>query len=204
MDFDIVNEPLGNDKSGKPVYLREIWPTPQEVESTVRGSVTKRNVRKEYAEVFAGDAHWQRAARSRRRSLRVGREIHLHQEPAVLRGHAKVKPGALSDMRGAARAGCSRRQRHDRPHFSRRLDSAGQPCRKIPDREWRAAEGFQFLRRAPRQSRSDDARHVCEHPLAQPARARHRGRLDDPSAQRREDVHLRCGHEIPRRGRAAA
>src|SRR5271165_4905959 len=39
MDFDIVNESLGNDKAGKPVYLRDIWPTPQEVESTVRSAV---------------------------------------------------------------------------------------------------------------------------------------------------------------------
>ena len=58
MDIDIVNEPLGNDKSGKPVYLREIWPTPQEVENTMRSSVTSEMFRKEYADVFTGDAHW--------------------------------------------------------------------------------------------------------------------------------------------------
>ena len=88
MDFDIVNEPLGNDKSGKPVYLRDIWPTPQEVESTMRSSVTSDMFRKEYADVFTGDAALARAADSRRRSLRVGRKIHVHQESAVLRGHA--------------------------------------------------------------------------------------------------------------------
>ena len=58
MDFDIVNEPLGNDKSGKPVYLRDIWPTPQEVEQTMRSSVTSEMFRKEYADVFTGDDHW--------------------------------------------------------------------------------------------------------------------------------------------------
>jgi aconitate hydratase len=58
MDIDIVNEPLGNDKSGKPVYLRDIWPTPQEVESTMRSSVTRDMFLKEYADVFTGDAHW--------------------------------------------------------------------------------------------------------------------------------------------------
>ena len=58
MDFDIVNEPLGNDKAGKPVYLRDIWPTPQEVESTMRNSVTSEMFRKEYADVFTGDEHW--------------------------------------------------------------------------------------------------------------------------------------------------
>ena len=58
MDFDIVNEPIGNDKSGKPVYLREIWPTPQEVESTVRSAVSSEMFKKEYADVFTGDEHW--------------------------------------------------------------------------------------------------------------------------------------------------
>jgi aconitate hydratase len=58
MDFDIVNEPIGNDKSGKPVYLRDIWPTPQEVETTMRSSVTTEMFHKEYADVFTGDEHW--------------------------------------------------------------------------------------------------------------------------------------------------
>ena len=40
MDFDMASEPLGNDKAGKPVFLRDIWPTPQEIESTVRANVT--------------------------------------------------------------------------------------------------------------------------------------------------------------------
>ena len=58
MDFDIVNEPLGNDKAGKPVYLRDIWPSPQEVETTMRNSVSSEMFRKEYADVFTGDDHW--------------------------------------------------------------------------------------------------------------------------------------------------
>ena len=58
MDFDIVNEPLGKDKGGKPVYLRDIWPTPAEVEATMRSSVSSDMFRKEYADVFTGDEHW--------------------------------------------------------------------------------------------------------------------------------------------------
>jgi len=58
MDLDIVNEPLGNDKAGKPVYLRDIWPTPAEVESTMRSSVSSDMFRKEYADVYTGDEHW--------------------------------------------------------------------------------------------------------------------------------------------------
>jgi len=58
MDVDLTTESLGNDSAGKPVYLREIWPTPQEVEATVRAAVTTEQYRKEYSEVFEGDAHW--------------------------------------------------------------------------------------------------------------------------------------------------
>jgi aconitate hydratase len=58
MDLDLTTESLGNDSAGKPVYLREIWPTPQEVEATVRAAVSTEQYRKQYSEVFEGDAHW--------------------------------------------------------------------------------------------------------------------------------------------------
>src|SRR5215469_16268573 len=58
MDVDLTSEPLGNDAAGKPVYLREIWPTPQEVEATVRQAVNEEMFRREYADVFNGDEHW--------------------------------------------------------------------------------------------------------------------------------------------------
>src|SRR5579863_1486800 len=58
MDLDLTNEPLGNGSDGKPVYLREIWPTAQEVEATVRQAVTQAQYQKQYAAVYEGDEHW--------------------------------------------------------------------------------------------------------------------------------------------------
>jgi aconitate hydratase len=58
MDLDLTSEPLGPDSSGKPVYLKDIWPTPQEIESTVRSAVSTTMFHKQYGEVFQGDAHW--------------------------------------------------------------------------------------------------------------------------------------------------
>jgi aconitate hydratase len=52
-------EPLGNDKDGKPVYLRDIWPTQAEVASTIERAVTSEGYRREYATVSKGDASWQ-------------------------------------------------------------------------------------------------------------------------------------------------
>jgi aconitate hydratase len=58
MDVDLTTEPLGNDTAGKPVFLKDIWPSPQEIEKTVRAAVTTAQYSKEYAEVYEGDAHW--------------------------------------------------------------------------------------------------------------------------------------------------
>ncbi len=58
MDMDLTTEPLGNDSTGKPVFLKEIWPSPEEIESTVRSAVTSAMFAKEYGEVFEGDARW--------------------------------------------------------------------------------------------------------------------------------------------------
>jgi aconitate hydratase len=52
-------DPLGNDGEGKPVYLRDIWPTQAEVASTIERAVTSEGYRREYATVSKGDASWQ-------------------------------------------------------------------------------------------------------------------------------------------------
>ena len=168
----------------------------------MRSSVTSEMFRKEYADVFTGDEHW-RALPIPEGDLYAWDDKSTYiKNPPYFEG-MPLKPGADCGSARPARARRARRQHHHRSHFAGRLDSGRQSRRKISDRAWRPAQGFQFLRRAPRQSRSDDARHLRQHPPAQSARARHRRRLDDPSAERRKNVHLRRGHEVPRRERAA-
>jgi aconitate hydratase len=58
MDTDIVGEPLGQDESGEDVYLRDIWPSEQEVAETIGEAVRADMFRKSYGEVFAGDERW--------------------------------------------------------------------------------------------------------------------------------------------------
>src|SRR5262250_703934 len=58
MDLDLTTEPLGSGSDGKPVFLKDIWPTPQEIESTVRKAVNTNQYLKQYGEVFEGDAMW--------------------------------------------------------------------------------------------------------------------------------------------------
>ncbi len=59
MDIDFEAEALGVDPSGAPVYLRDIWPTPEEVQATIDASIKQDLFTREYADVFAGDERWQ-------------------------------------------------------------------------------------------------------------------------------------------------
>jgi aconitate hydratase len=58
IDLDLQTEPLGTGKDGKPVHLRDIWPTAKEVDDLVRASVKSAMFHKEYGEVFTGDERW--------------------------------------------------------------------------------------------------------------------------------------------------
>jgi aconitate hydratase len=99
MDFDIVNEPLGKDKSGQPVYLRDIWPASHEVEAAIRASVSSEMFRKEYADVFAGDECW--------RSLPIPEgDLYAWDVHSTYIKHPPyfeempLKPAPLADLRG--------------------------------------------------------------------------------------------------------
>ncbi len=58
MNRDLVTEPLGQGKDGQPVFLKDIWPSSQEVAETVARCVTPEMFAREYADVFSGDQHW--------------------------------------------------------------------------------------------------------------------------------------------------
>jgi aconitate hydratase len=58
MDVDLTREPLGQDPDGNDVYLKDIWPTQQEVRDTIRTSVRTEHYREQYASVFDGDEEW--------------------------------------------------------------------------------------------------------------------------------------------------
>ena len=99
IDFDISTEPLGKDGAGRPVYLRDIWPTPQEVESTMRQAVSSDMYRKQYSDVFTGDENW--------RSMKVpegdlykwdGKSTYIQLPPYF--DDMPLKPAAIQDLHG--------------------------------------------------------------------------------------------------------
>ena len=59
MNVDLLNEPLGQSKDGENIYLRDIWPTPQEVADTIAGAMTEGIYADKYADVFKGTEAWQ-------------------------------------------------------------------------------------------------------------------------------------------------
>ncbi len=60
IDHDFDNDPIGKDKAGKPVFLRDLWPTQQEVSSVIASALTSESFTKEYATVTKGDTNWQK------------------------------------------------------------------------------------------------------------------------------------------------
>jgi aconitate hydratase len=58
MDVDLYNDALGSDSQGKPVYLKDIWPTPQEVQQVMNSSVRSEMFKKEYSKATEGDERW--------------------------------------------------------------------------------------------------------------------------------------------------
>lgn len=58
MNHDFEKDPLGVDKSGSPIFLKDIWPSAQEIEAVVANSITSEMFRKDYASVFEGDHRW--------------------------------------------------------------------------------------------------------------------------------------------------
>jgi aconitate hydratase A / 2-methylisocitrate dehydratase len=58
IDVDLTTEPLGQDRNGEDVYLRDLWPSPADVKATVADSVEEQMYRDSYADVFTGDEHW--------------------------------------------------------------------------------------------------------------------------------------------------
>jgi aconitate hydratase len=125
IDFDPVNEPLGNGKDGKPVYLRDIWPTQKEVDATIQSAVKATQYKKTYSEVFSGDHRW--------RGLDVPKgetfawdENSTYIKKAPYFNGMKMETGSISDIAGArvlAKLGHSITTDHISPAGSIKPDS---------------------------------------------------------------------------------
>ncbi|HXV58939.1 MAG TPA: aconitate hydratase [Gaiellaceae bacterium] len=58
IDLDLTREPLGTDPDGNDVFLRDLWPSPEEIKDTIAEAISEEMYRRTYADVFTGDEHW--------------------------------------------------------------------------------------------------------------------------------------------------
>ena len=202
MDVDLETEPLGQGSDGEDVFLRDLWPTNEEIDQAVAAAVDGGMFRKQYADVFTGDERWRALPIPEGNLYDWSDELDVHPPAAVLRGHA-ARARAAAGRRRRALPRLARRQRHDRPHLARRLDQAREPGRRVADRARRRAALLQLLRRAARQPRDHGARHLRQRAAEEPARARLRGHVDGARPERRGDDDLRSGRALSRGGHAA-
>jgi aconitase A len=100
LDVDITTEPLGNGKDGKPVYLKDIWPSAADVAEAVRASVDSAMFTKGYASVFQGDARW-RGIKTPEGKIYAwdGRSTYVKNPPYF--DGMSMTPAAVGDIKGA-------------------------------------------------------------------------------------------------------
>ncbi|MBX3728237.1 MAG: aconitate hydratase AcnA [Candidatus Sumerlaeia bacterium] len=100
MDIDLQNDPIGKDARGKDVFLRDIWPTPEEVQATIRSSVHSEMFEREYADVFKGDARWQSLPSGEGQIYDWQPDSTYVRKPPFFEG-LSMTPAAVTDIRGA-------------------------------------------------------------------------------------------------------
>lgn len=100
MDLDITTEPLGTDTAGEPVYLRDLWPSPAEIEEVVESAIASEMFTRDYADVFAGDAQWQSLPTPEGDVFAWDPESTYVRKPPYFDGMA-VEPSPVADIAGA-------------------------------------------------------------------------------------------------------
>ena len=100
MDIDITTEPLGNDTEGNPVYLRDIWPAPTEVEDVIASSISSDTFASEYADVFAGDERWKNLPTPEGDTFAWDEDSTYVRKPPYFDG-MQLEPSPVTDVTGA-------------------------------------------------------------------------------------------------------
>ena len=100
MDIDLVNEPLGQDEDGNDVFLRDLWPTREEIDRTIAGSLEGAMFERAYADVYRGDERW-RALEIPSGNLYAWDDSSTYvRQPPYFEGMT-AEPGRVADISGA-------------------------------------------------------------------------------------------------------
>jgi len=125
MDFDFENEALGQDQAGNDVFLKDIWPSAEEVQSTIDNSINSEMFKTQYASVFEGDEHWRSLPTPVGDTFTWDAKSTYVRKPPYFDGMKKT-PDAVTDITGArvlAKLGDSVTTDHISPAGSIKADS---------------------------------------------------------------------------------
>ncbi|HSA94368.1 MAG TPA: aconitate hydratase AcnA, partial [Terriglobales bacterium] len=129
MDVNLAEEPLGKGRDGQPVYLRDIWPSQQEITQAVEKSLTSAQFQKTYASVFEGDQRWKSMPLPSGKTYAWDKDSTYIKHPPYFEAMTKTPP-PITEIRGArvlAKLGDSVTTDHISPAGSIKKDSpAGQ------------------------------------------------------------------------------
>ena len=100
LNVDLTKDPIGHDKKGKPVYLKDIWPSAKEVAAFVRKNVTRKAFAKRYKDVFKGDAQWRKIKVTKGMNYTWDAKSTYVANPPYFDGLA-MTPAPVKDVEGA-------------------------------------------------------------------------------------------------------
>ncbi|CAJ1583247.1 aconitate hydratase [[Mycobacterium] wendilense] len=100
MDFDFEADPLGQDKDGNDVFLKDIWPSQQDISDTIASSISREMFLKNYADVFKGDERWQNLPTPDGKTFDWDPQSTYVRKPPYFDG-MPAEPTPVSDITGA-------------------------------------------------------------------------------------------------------
>ncbi|OLT43140.1 aconitate hydratase [Saccharomonospora sp. CUA-673] len=100
MDFDFDNQPLGQDTDGNDVFLKDIWPSPQEIQQTIDQAITQEMFTNDYADVFDGGERWKALPTPEGKTFEWDSESTYVRKPPYFDGMA-AEPAPVEDISGA-------------------------------------------------------------------------------------------------------
>ena len=125
MDHDFEKDPIGQDQQGRDVFLKDIWPTPQEIQGVIDSVISAEMFQKDYASVFAGDKHWTSLDTPSGKTFEWDGSSTYVRKPPYFEGMPR-EPKPVTDIKGArvlAKLGDSVTTDHISPAGSIKADS---------------------------------------------------------------------------------
>lgn len=100
MDFDFENDPLGKDTEGNDVFLKDIWPSPQEIQDTIDRVISRDMFLEDYKDVFRGDERWRSLPTPEGKTFEWDAESTYVRKPPYFEGMPQT-PEPVTDIKGA-------------------------------------------------------------------------------------------------------